>query len=554
MSARVQALYEHKIRKVTRAFEDGADVKKIARKVGVSPPTITRWLTLEGYKHKKRGRYPKAMKARTRDLSRRGWSDERIARLLQAPLERVIEWNELEENPILGGEKDPLKVRGGRVKKRAKKTQSKVRQYDKDWEYVRGRWRKKKKKRRKGAPPPRHKCRKKWTKDEKDYVLALMERGLSVLAIYRRMRASRKRQLKIWREAGKKGLPPGFPTPSDEPFVPIPKGARRGKITPKAKAELEALESEAAEAETRRAAIQARLEADKKAIEEAKAKRKALAAQVRKEQEQTAALEAWAARRPAVAPPSKRKRRRVQPGSYEEEELGLKVGSVIPKKALESAEKRKRVKKPKKDIVDWADNKRYFVVSRDWPMLKRMGDDELHVVAQVMADYGFPSRVEPSGDEPRAYQSGDWGIRRTKKWDRAKEGALEVLGAYKAQKKKLAATKKYDLRTAQYIAAAAKSARRRTAANEESSADAWANLGVVGQLIARFTLRIADSQGRITPQGMARSKAAERIVQEDFDKKEAKRVRKALEEKDKVKLVEEAEDELAALLGEAGLD
>ena len=233
MSARVQALYEQKIRKVTRAFEEGSDVKGIASKVGVSPPTITRWLTREGYKHKKRGRYPKAMKARTRDLAGRGWSNERIARLLQAPLDRVEEWEKLVENPsIYRGSKahelGGLTVTGGKAKKSSKKTQSKVRQHDPNWEYVRGTWRKKQKKRRKGAPPPKHKCRKKWKDEEKAYVLSLMDRGLSVLAIYRRMRASRKRQMKIWRGAGRKGLPPGFPK-AGEPRV-IPSGKSKRKI------------------------------------------------------------------------------------------------------------------------------------------------------------------------------------------------------------------------------------------------------------------------------------------------------------------------------------
>jgi len=547
MSARVQALYEHKIRKVTRAYEDGAKVDRIARQVGVSPPTIARWLTREGYKHKRRGRYPKAMKARTRDLARRGWSNERIARLLEAPLDRVIEWEQLEENPTKIHELGGLRVTGGPAKKKTRKTQSKVRQHDPNWEYVRGRWRKKIKKRRKGAPPPRHKCRKKWAGEEKDYVLALMDRGLSVLAIYRRMRASRKRQLKIWRGAGRKGLPPGFPT-AGEPRV-ISGKKPKGKITARAAAELEELEQEAADVEARRAALEDKLEADKRAIAEAQQKRKALEARIREEKDQAKALAAWATKKKPA--PAARGRMRVEPESYEHEVLGLKVGSLVPRKAVEAAEKRKRIKKPKKGITDWADNKRYFAVSRDWPMLKRMGDDELRVVAQVMTDWGFPSRAEAAGDEPRAYQAGAWGTRRGAKWERARESALEVLGAYRAEKKKLAATKKYDLRTARYIVAGAKAARRRTEANEDARQEAWMDLGIVGQQIAQFTLRVADSKGRLTPQGMARSKAAERILESATAASEAKRVRVALEEKEQKKQVAEAEDDWAALMGEA---
>lgn len=566
MSARVQALFEANIRKVTRAYEEGMELQKIARRVGVSPPTITKWLTREGYRHKRRGRYPQAMKARTRDLSRRGWSDERIAKLLKVPRERVVEWSSLEENPILGGERDPLKVRGEPVKKSGK-SQSKLRQYDPEYEYIKGRWRKKRKKRRKGEPPPRHKCRKHWTDEEKAYVLALMDRGLRVIEIYKRMRASRKRQLKIWREAGRKGFPPGF---GKEPPTRPPKP--RPPTAPVAEEALEELRREEALLAAQRAEIEARIDAERKAIKKAKDEQKKVAAELRREAQQlheerarVEAIAAWAEKRRPVAPPKRRKPKIVEEGSYEAEVLGLPVGSKVP---LPPKPKKKRVrKKVPTEITEWADNKRYFVVSSEWPELRKVRNpDELQVIAEVMTIHGFPSRAEAVGKEPQAYLTGNWGVRRGKRWERAKLASLEVLAAYTAQKKKLAAIRRYDDGTAAYLVAAAKAARKPTQQNIEARNEAWGKLGIVGQLIARMNFGVADAQGQITPKGMARVSAAAHILESATAEKEAKRARRELEkkkreerkakravaDKEREERKEKAEEELEKLREKAG--
>lgn len=208
MSDRVQNLFDARIRKVVLAYERGSGLKSIAKSVGVSPPTIAKWLTQEGYKRSKKGRVPLAMKARVRDLHKRGWGPGAIGELLNLSQDQVSEWSRPQQNPVIGG-KDPLRVKGQKTKKKDK---------------AKGLKRSGKKALPKGVdwPPPRHKCRKHWTPTEEEYVLELMKKKVKPLAIYKRMRASRKRQMRIWRKYGNEGMPPNFPPSKGPP--PAPRG------------------------------------------------------------------------------------------------------------------------------------------------------------------------------------------------------------------------------------------------------------------------------------------------------------------------------------------
>lgn len=421
MSERVKGIQENKIAKVVKAYERGMPMTEIAERSGVSPPTISKWLTQEGYKHKNKGRILLAMKARVRDLHLRGWSRDSISLLLGLSPRHVEEFSNPKENPILGGEKDPLKVKG--LKKKVKK--------------------KKKKKKDKNLvewPPKRHKCRKHWTADEKAYVLQLIQNDVSPADIYKRMRASRSRQIRIWKEAGGKGLPPNFP-PSKGPFVPPgptggaaastelaePKQAVKVKRDDDDK--IAALEAEARE---RKEKIR-KLEAEKEKDEE---RLKVLASAVRGQKKKIESVKAISEKKkkPTELP------KRVISGSYEAEVLGLPVGSSLEPK-----------KRKKKEVVDYADNGRYFVVSRDWADLADAKPDELKLFAGYLTSKRFPARVERSGDQPAAYFDGSWPKKIEERWVRAVDGGINLIDKYKEKKAKLKKNKMFSKRIAVYL-------------------------------------------------------------------------------------------------------
>jgi len=153
------------------------------------------------------------MKARVRELHTRGWGDAEISRLLVLGMDQVKELSKPKKNPILSG-KDPLKVKGQKKKKKkTKKKKKKVEEGDK--------W-----------PPDKHKCRKHWTENEKAYVLQLITKKVAPFAIYKRMRASKSRQRRIWRESGGKGDPPNFPPPKGPFIVPGEPGAPAPAVAP----------------------------------------------------------------------------------------------------------------------------------------------------------------------------------------------------------------------------------------------------------------------------------------------------------------------------------
>lgn len=531
MSDRVQTLFEQNIRQVVKAYEAGEDLKVIAHEAGVSAPTVTKWLTQEGYRHKAKGRYPIAMKTRARDLRRRGWKVGKIANLLRVPRDRVLEWSGLSKNPILGGEKDPLKLKGkSGKKKKGKKGKGKKGKKGKSVESSKS----------PDYPPPRHKCRRHWTKTEEQYVIELMKKGVSVLGVYRRMRASKKRQARIWKKYGGRGMPPNFP-----PKKPRPGGApgefkaaekKRKKLIADDEKRIYELESKYIEA-------QARIDAQKEEIEALKEKRQEELRALRAATEQRKALEAWAAKTKKKIPAAP-KTRRVLPESYESEELGLPEGKPLRKKKP-AKEKKPRRERP---IAEWADNRKFFAVSKDWADLSDASDDELTLFADFLTKEGFPSKVTPSGDQPEAFLKDRWPRGIERKWIRATERATDFLETYQKRKAKLK-KEKFSPQTAPEIVrymANAYDAYRNPELNKsqkesakKNMAQAWGEAGIIDQAIMYFYMGIAETNGAPTNKGVERGLAAKRMLTED-----AERLAKRLGKKRK-RMVEQEEREKA---------
>jgi len=160
---RTGAIYEAHMDDIARDFEGGAELREIAIRYGVSPPTITNWLIAAGYKHRRKGRYPQAMKDRAGDLYNRGWEPMAIANLLKTKLGYVYNW--IGEDAPAGSTTIPV------------------------------------------SPPMepasrRHVTGRRWTEEQKDEVVRLLASGVfSVDQIYRLTNASRVRQQRIWKEA-----------------------------------------------------------------------------------------------------------------------------------------------------------------------------------------------------------------------------------------------------------------------------------------------------------------------------------------------------------------
>ena len=106
---RTREVYEASFGAMTEEFEGGADETDIAARYGVSGPTISRWLTKAGYKHRGRGRYPIAMKERAAELHSRGWSMDAISNLLRVDRDFVDEWVSAAPKPEKNPRKKPAK-------------------------------------------------------------------------------------------------------------------------------------------------------------------------------------------------------------------------------------------------------------------------------------------------------------------------------------------------------------------------------------------------------------------------------------------------------------
>lgn len=196
---RTKVIFDDHMDDIARDFEGGAELREIATKYDVSPPTITNWLIAAGYKHRKKGRYPKAMKERANDLAARGWDPIAIANLFQTKLDYVEEWIGMAPRPR------------GRAQRQAAPMETGYR---------------------------RHVTGRRWTSDQKDEVMRLLQAGVfTVDQIYRLTNASRVRQQRIWRERSGAPFPlartrPPRPAEDVTALVPIVAEGQLERATP----------------------------------------------------------------------------------------------------------------------------------------------------------------------------------------------------------------------------------------------------------------------------------------------------------------------------------
>lgn len=530
MSSRVQELFDANIKRVVSAYEKEVDIKIIAQKIGVSPPTITKWLVQEGYKRKKKGRIPIAMKSRVQELDRRGWDHPRIASLLNLSLSQIEEFSKPLKNPILGGEKDPLKVKDKKLKKKEK---TKSRKGTKET---------RSKKKDEKWPPERHKCNKHWKPIEKSYVLELIEKRVKPLTIYKKTRASRSRQIKIWREGGGEGLPPNFGPPkatkSTSPSAAREISKRREEMAivhKDADEKLKKLEELASHRHQRIAELEAQIIEEERKIKQLEYEQKRLVLERREKSERLSqARAAIEQRRPAAV-----ERARVLPGSYESEVLGLEPGTIIePGKPGRPA-----LPKPA-HLGEYADNGKYFVVSKDWADLSDASKDELKFFAYHLTAKGFPSKVETKGDQPKAYFESSWPKSVENKWLSAVESGLSILDRYKERKQELKSKKMFSAAIARYLAKAYTAYADPSVSEEqkeiekEELLDIWARIKKIERFIMIFEMEVANNDGSPTKKGIdlgmaakAHLKKASREVSEKLlEEQEASRRKKALRE------------------------
>jgi hypothetical protein len=500
-----------KLKKVVRAYEMGTDVKTIAGQVGVSPPTVAKWLTNEGYKRKKKGRIPLAMKARVNDLHQRNWTDDQIAGFLKLSVEQVRSFYGPRENPgPLGGEKDPLKIQGGRKRKQLKAKGKK-----------RGRPRKEEKPKGATWPPPRHKCRKHWTPVEESYVMQLMEKKVAPAVIYKRMRASRARQRRIWKKYGGKGNPPNFPPPKG-PYTPPPsppttaeakkRRAEALALEQESLTQLKQLEIEAAERQRKIAELEAQAEADKLKLKEAaKIQRKAIR-EARDELEKAKAAKKITKRLRELPEP----RKRVLPGSYEAEVEGRKVGSLIKPK------KRGRKALPAVGLGRYADNGRYFTVSTRWPQLKKASADEVALYAAHLDSKGFPARATRSGDLPQGYIQERWPDKIDARWEKVNGEALTLVKRLRERKLQIKKKKQPSPAVLRYLSAVydayrspnlKKLNKKQREALREEVIEQFARAKKIDRRIMIYSMGIAKPDGSPTPKGIDRSFSARAMVE-----------------------------------------
>ena len=510
MSNRVQALRDQYLRQVTSGYERRMTITKLADKTGVSQPTISRWLRAEGYLRRRRGKFPRAMKYRAKDLSQRGFGEGDISSILKVPQGRVVEWLKLVKNPsVLGGEKDPLKIRGSKTsrKRRQPRPTKKRKALVASW---------------KKRVPRAHQCRHKWTEPEIDYVYTLIKARKSIKKIYEHTRASAKRQRIIWKQKGHKGRPPNFP-PAKPPRGGPPK-APPAALPPaeleqyKAdKKRLAAFQEAQAKLQKQLEAAEAGLEAQATRLAEADDLRKRRSRQLRAAEDRARSLKTWAEQaRPKVLP---RGKARVLPGSYEAEVMGLKPGTVI-KETPEIKKRRKRMR----ELAEWADNGQYFVVSNDWPVLDDAAQDDLAFYAHYLTRSGFPTKATASGGEPKADREKLWPKKIERMWDKANDEAYDQLEQYRRARKKLKDANWYSKPIAQFMANAYDAYRNKDLSKERRQIaakrmrEAWDRAGVFERDVMVFAMGVADITGKPTPKGASNGLHAKRLLVKDAEK------------------------------------
>jgi hypothetical protein len=192
------ALAYEQIDEILRDFEGRTGIGKVktptmkdlAAKYGVSAPTLKRWIKEKGYIHDGTGRYPKAMKARAKELYERGWDTIEIANLLEVKPAYVMEWTgqpgRLMRGPLPEGARLRPALGGPGYLEKPREAPIEGERH------VRGKW---------------------WREHHKREVFRLLHSGLldSVAKIYWATGASRVRQRQIWREYAGPTQPFPFP-------------------------------------------------------------------------------------------------------------------------------------------------------------------------------------------------------------------------------------------------------------------------------------------------------------------------------------------------------
>jgi hypothetical protein len=179
---RTKEIFDNHMMDIERDFEGGAEIQEIATRYGVSPPTITNWLITAGYKHRRRGRYPIAMKEKAVELFNRGRTPVAIGHLFHVKIPYIRTWLGLEPEPtreVLGRQTPTME----------------------------------------DAPGMRHKVGRRWTDEQKQRVYGFLQAPevFTVATIYTLTGASRDRQQKIWREFSDEAFP--LPKPRREPVA-----------------------------------------------------------------------------------------------------------------------------------------------------------------------------------------------------------------------------------------------------------------------------------------------------------------------------------------------
>ena len=154
------------------------------------------------------------------------------------------------------------------------------------------------------------------------------------------------------------------------------------------------------------------------------------------------------------------------PGSYEEEVLGLPVGTII--------DAGKPGRPSLGPITSYAQNKKYFTVSDAWEDLQGAPKDELKAYAWNLRVRDIPARYVPGGKPPAAAETGEWGAVHAEKWLSANESSLGFLDRYVEARREYEKKKK-PKKYLEYLAAARLAySPKGTQAQRDDLADDWA--------------------------------------------------------------------------------
>jgi hypothetical protein len=184
---RTAQTYEVHIENIVEDYVNGATMKAIGERYGISGPTVKRWLKELGYIHDRTGRYPAAMKARAKVLyEEQGWDVIAISNLLKVKPEFVLAWTGQAGRAPAG--RTGKAVATGAAGRLTRPQEAPI----EDQRHTRGKW---------------------WREYHKRQVLFLLTSGnlKSVAQIYWATGASRRRQNMIWREYVGDTMPFPFP-------------------------------------------------------------------------------------------------------------------------------------------------------------------------------------------------------------------------------------------------------------------------------------------------------------------------------------------------------